>query len=75
MIVECDFATVRARQELPPGASLTFEREASRPLVRHILGDSLRAGMYRAVFRIRLYTAPRDAQPSLRVAAGEIVLR
>jgi site-specific recombinase XerD len=32
-------------------------------------------GKYQAVLRVRLHTAPRDARPTLRLAAGKVVLR
>jgi hypothetical protein len=73
VIVECDFAG-RPESELAPGASITVEREASSPLVRDILGDSLAADQYRAALRIRPHTAPRDAPPTIRLDAGKVVL-
>jgi hypothetical protein len=75
LIVECDFVGVAPEQELAPGASVTVERQASGPWVRDVLGDSLPAGRYRAVLRVRPHTAGRDAPPTLGLAAGEVVLR
>jgi len=72
--VECDFSTARSEGELAPGASETFERDASRALLRDILGDSLQGGRYRAVLRVRPHTAARDARPTLALHAGEVVL-
>jgi hypothetical protein len=74
VIVECDFSTTRAGRQLPPGASLTVQRDASSPLVRDVLGDSLPSGVFRAVLRVRPHTARPDARPTLRVAAGEVVI-
>ena len=75
VIVECDYAGELPERELVPGASVTLERQASSPWVRDVLGDSLAGGRYRAVLRVRPQAAPRDAPPSIRLAAGEVVLR
>lgn len=75
VVVECDFAGELPERELAPGASVTDERWASTPRVRDILGDSLAGGRYVAVLRARPHAAPRDAPPTIRLAAGEIVLR
>lgn len=75
VIVECDFAAELAERELAPGASITDERWASSPRVRDVLGDSLAVGRYVAVLRVRPRAAPRDAPPTIRLAAGQLVLR
>lgn len=74
IIVECDFASGSQEQALAPGASITFERQASRLKVSDVLGDSLPGGRYRAVLRVRPHTAPRDAPPLMQLDAGEVVL-
>jgi hypothetical protein len=75
IIIECDFGRGLAEREIVPGESATFEPRSALPRIRDVLGDSLPAGRYRAVLRVRPHTAARDAAPSVRLAAGEVVLR
>jgi hypothetical protein len=74
IIIECDFARELPEREIAPGDSATFEPSV-RPRVREVLGDSLPAGRYRAVLRVRPHRGARAGRPSVRLAAGEVVLR
>ncbi len=74
VIVECDFASGPLEHELAPGESVTFERSASSPWVRDVLGDSLAGGRYRALLRVRPPNVAPDARPSILLDAGEVVL-